>query len=92
MSAAYGHPEVMEQQQQPHPYLHEPLLYISNLPAFVQDESLAQAFLTCAPFRPNIARDGSAKYVSGTVEFKYLPSGKSHNNHQSRTISVYLMT
>lgn len=82
MSAGYGQHEVLEQQQQqqPHPYLHEPLLYVSNLPAFVQDESLAQAFVTCAPFRPNITRDGSAKYVSGTVEFKFLASGELQCN------------
>ena len=67
-----------EPRPQPHPYLHEPLLYISNLPPFVRDEDLAVAFQTCAPFRPNIARDGSNRPLSGTIEFKYLEKGKCH--------------
>ena len=66
-----------EPRPQPHPYLHEPLLYISGLPAFVRDEDLAVAFQTCAPFRPNIPRDGSNKPLSGTIEFKYLEKGES---------------
>ncbi|KAI0631139.1 hypothetical protein C8Q77DRAFT_188836 [Trametes polyzona] len=61
-----------EARPQPHPYLHEPLLYISGLPPYVRDEDLAVAFQTCAPFRPNIPRDGSNKPLSGTIEFKYL--------------------
>ena len=61
---------------QPHPYLHDPLLYISGLPHFVRDEDLASAFHQCAPFRPNIARDGSTKPLSGTIEFKYLEKGE----------------
>ena len=65
-----------EPRPQPHPYLHEPLLYISNLPPFVRDEDLAVAFQTCAPFRPNIARDGSNRPLSGTIEFKYLEKGE----------------
>ncbi|KAI0738953.1 hypothetical protein C8Q80DRAFT_1112630 [Daedaleopsis nitida] len=61
-----------EQRPQSHPYLHEPLLYISNVPPFVKDEDLALAFQTCAPFRPNIPRDGTNRPLSGTIEFKYL--------------------
>ncbi|KAI0049238.1 hypothetical protein FA95DRAFT_1489682 [Auriscalpium vulgare] len=57
---------------EPHPYLHEPLLHISGIPAFVSDENLALAFGACAPFRPRIARDGSGGPVGGTIEFKYL--------------------
>ncbi|KAN0131697.1 hypothetical protein V8E53_010539 [Lactarius tabidus] len=57
---------------QPHPYLHEPILYISALPSYVTDENLAVAFTTCAPFRPRITRDGSKKPLSGTIEFKVL--------------------
>ncbi|KAJ3726568.1 hypothetical protein FB446DRAFT_467958 [Lentinula raphanica] len=57
---------------QPHPYLHEPLLYISNLPSTVTDESLGMAFMTCAPFRPKIARDNNGPMLSGTIEFKFL--------------------
>jgi polyadenylate-binding protein len=60
---------------QPHPYLHEPLLYITNLPAHVTDENLALAFQYCAPFRPNIARDGSGQPLSGTIQFKFLERG-----------------
>ncbi|KAF8221063.1 hypothetical protein L208DRAFT_1426715 [Tricholoma matsutake] len=56
----------------PHPYLHEPLLYISNIPPYVSDENLAHAFVTCGPFRPRIPRDGSNNLLSGTIEFKFL--------------------
>ena len=49
---------------QPHPYLHEPLLHISNVPPYVSDENLAVAFVTCGPFRPRIPRDGSSNYLS----------------------------
>ncbi|KAG5644699.1 hypothetical protein DXG03_007922 [Asterophora parasitica] len=56
----------------PHPYLHEPLLYISNLPPFVTDPNLALAFMECGPFRPNIPRDGSNNILSGTIEFKFI--------------------
>ncbi|EIN08348.1 hypothetical protein PUNSTDRAFT_52774 [Punctularia strigosozonata HHB-11173 SS5] len=57
---------------QPHPYLHEPVLYITNLPSYVSDENLALAFQFCAPFRPVIARDDSGQPVSGTIQFKFL--------------------
>ncbi|KAJ3507467.1 hypothetical protein NLJ89_g6289 [Agrocybe chaxingu] len=56
----------------PHPYLHEPLLYITNLPPYVTDENIAMAFATCGPFRPKIQRDGSPNFLSGTIEFKFL--------------------
>ncbi|KAJ3713234.1 hypothetical protein DFJ43DRAFT_47851 [Lentinula guzmanii] len=52
---------------QPHPYLHEPLLYITNLSANVTDETLGMAFMTCAPFRPKITRDSASPMVSGTI-------------------------
>lgn len=55
-----------------HPYLHEPRIYIANLPAWVTDFQLAPAFATCAPFRPSIPRDGISLTVSGTIEFKFL--------------------
>ncbi|KAL6306379.1 hypothetical protein BKA93DRAFT_774393 [Sparassis latifolia] len=58
--------------QQPHPYLHEPLLYITDLPAYVRDEDLAAVLQHCAPFRPLIPRDGSNRPLSGTIEFKYM--------------------
>ncbi|KAK0203475.1 hypothetical protein DFS33DRAFT_805219 [Desarmillaria ectypa] len=72
---------------QPHPYLHEPLLYISNLPPYVSDENLAIAFVTCGPFRPKIARDGSSSLLSGTIEFKFLEKAeKALATLQSRPI------
>lgn len=60
---------------QPHPYLHEPLLYISGLPPYTTDENLAVAFATCAPFRPRIARDDLTQPLSGKIEFKVLDKG-----------------
>ena len=60
---------------QPHPYLHEPVLYISSLPHYVTDENLALAFTTCAPFRPRITRDGTTNQLSGKIEFKILDKG-----------------
>ncbi|THH23188.1 hypothetical protein EUX98_g7989 [Antrodiella citrinella] len=72
---------------QPHPYLHDPLLYISGLPHFVRDEDLANAFQQCAPFRPNISREDATKPVSGTIEFKYLEKAeKALATLQSRPI------
>ncbi|TRM63710.1 hypothetical protein BD626DRAFT_569084 [Schizophyllum amplum] len=55
-----------------HPYLHDPLLYITNVPDYVSDEDLAKAFVTCGPFRPRINRDTGATMFSGTIEFKFL--------------------
>ena len=75
MASEYNSPPP-EPRPQPHPYLHEPLLYVSNLPPYVRDEDLAAAFQSCAPFRPNIARDGSNRPLSGTIEFKYLEKGE----------------
>jgi hypothetical protein len=69
---------------QPHPYLHEPLLYISSLPHYVTDENLAVGFTTCAPFRPRIIRDGTdgmTKLLSGTIEFKLLDKGAHTQPH-----------
>ena len=61
--------------RQPHPYLHEPLLYISGVPPRISDQDLAMAFATCAPLRPNISRDRSAELLSGTIEFRYIEKG-----------------
>ncbi|KAG6867065.1 hypothetical protein C0993_007110, partial [Termitomyces sp. T159_Od127] len=65
---------VLERDGSPHghPYLHEPLLYISNVPAYLTDEALAMAFVACGPFRPRIARDTAAPVLSGTIEFRFL--------------------
>lgn len=63
----------------PHPYLHDPQLYITNLPPFVNDEALAVAFVTCGPFRPKINRDvpDVNGAVGGTIEFRFLEKGPS---------------
>ncbi|KAF9500706.1 hypothetical protein BDN71DRAFT_1440178 [Pleurotus eryngii] len=60
------------EEPQPHPYLHEPLLYIANVPTYVSDESIVMAFASCGPFRPNIPRDIPGSALSGTVEFRFL--------------------
>lgn len=76
-----------DQEPQPHPYLHDPLLYISNLPAYVSDENLAVAFVSCGPHRPRIPRDTDSPLVSGTIEFKYLDQAeKALATLQSRPI------
>ncbi|TFK26546.1 hypothetical protein FA15DRAFT_679488 [Coprinopsis marcescibilis] len=61
-----------DQASHPHPYLHEPLLYITGLPSFVTDEMLALAFMYCGPFRPKIQRNTPSATLSGTIEFKFL--------------------
>ena len=74
MDPAYNQ-HYIESGPRPHPYLHEPLLYITNIPPFVTDEMLAMAFVTCGPFRPKIPRDGSPNLLSGIIEFKFLEKG-----------------
>ncbi|KAG1745279.1 hypothetical protein EDB19DRAFT_1693601 [Suillus lakei] len=98
MATGYSSPTLQDTEvPQSHPYLHEPLLYISNLPPYVTDENLAMTFQPCAPFRPNIARDGSNRPLSGTIEFKYLEKAeKALATLQSRPIqglqpSVFLV-
>ncbi|KAG7094892.1 hypothetical protein E1B28_005699 [Marasmius oreades] len=71
----------------PHPYLHDPLLYITTLPAYISDESLAVSFLTCGPLRPKIQREPNATFVSGTIEFKFLEKAeKALATLQSRPV------
>ncbi|KAI0090136.1 hypothetical protein BDY19DRAFT_887958 [Irpex rosettiformis] len=73
--------------RQPHPYVHEPLLYISGVPPHVTDQDLAAIFLSCAPFRPNITRDRPGELLSGTIEFKYVEKAeKALATLQSRPI------
>ncbi|KAG6861390.1 hypothetical protein C0995_000796 [Termitomyces sp. Mi166 len=70
-----------------HPYLHEPLLYISNVPHYITDETLAVAFVTCGPFRPKIPRDANSDVLSGTIEFRYIEKAeKALATLQSRPI------
>ncbi|EIW78589.1 hypothetical protein CONPUDRAFT_156564 [Coniophora puteana RWD-64-598 SS2] len=88
MASGYASPTPQESEgPQLHPYLHGPLLYISNLPPYVTDENLAGAFQACAPFRPNIPRDGSTHPLAGTIEFKFLEKAeKALATLQSRPI------
>lgn len=51
----------------PHPYLVEPLLYVTGLAPEVSDMDLAKALEFCTPFRPNILRDGSGAPVNGEL-------------------------
>ncbi|KAJ7774463.1 hypothetical protein DFH07DRAFT_1056880 [Mycena maculata] len=72
---------------QPHPILHEPLLYISNVPPYLSDENIALAFVSCGPFRPKINRDGSNNPLSGTIEFKFIEKAeKALATLQSRPV------
>ena len=64
-----------EYNPQPHPYLSEPILYISDIPSQLTDHELAVAFEFCVPFRPRIPRDGTDKLLSGVIEFKSLDKG-----------------
>lgn len=59
-------------EDRPHPYLKDPLLYVSNLAPHVSEHDVARALEFCIPFRPNIPRDGSNRPLSGTIEFKEL--------------------
>ncbi|THH08058.1 hypothetical protein EW145_g2962 [Phellinidium pouzarii] len=80
-----------QHQPQPHPYLQEPLLYISNLAQHVTDAELAQAFESCVPFRPRIIRDGSERSLMGTIEFKQLEKAeKALATLQGRSIAGLL--
>lgn len=88
MDPDYQHPQDSDfQGPQPHPYLHDPLLHITNLPSYVSDENLAVAFMTCGPFRPKIPRDSASGLLSGTIEFKFLEKAeKALATLQSRLI------
>lgn len=76
MDLAYAVPHEQAYGPQPHPYLHDPVLFVTNLPAYVSDESLATTLVGYGPFRPQILRDGMQATVSGSIEFKYLEKGK----------------
>ncbi|KAH0835869.1 hypothetical protein J3R83DRAFT_9745 [Lanmaoa asiatica] len=88
MASGYASPPLQESDgPQPHPYIHDPLLYISNLPPYIADENLAITFQSCAPFRPNIPRDGTSCPLSGTMEFRFLEKAeKALATLQSRPI------
>jgi polyadenylate-binding protein len=62
---------------QPHPYLHEPRIFVSGLPLWITDVHLANALQFCAPFRPNIIRDPTQPLAAGTIEFRFLEKGEA---------------
>jgi len=78
MDPAYDQQQYQDEGPGPHPYLHEPVLYITNVPLHIKDEQLAAAFVNCGPFRPKINRDHLMQpgLLSGTIEFKFLQKGK----------------
>lgn len=57
---------------EPHPYLHEPVLYISGLPSYVTDDEIALVFQPCAKFRLKITREEPNLELCGTIEFQHL--------------------
>ena len=58
----------------PHPYLHEPILQISGLPSYVEDDKIALFFQPCGKFRLKIKR--SAEGLHGSIEFDHLGQGQ----------------
>lgn len=64
---------------EPHPYLHEPILYISGLPSYVTDDEIALVFQPCAKFRLKINREEPLQELCGTIEFQYLDRGHFHS-------------
>ena len=75
MDLAYAVPSDPGYGSRPHPCLHDPVLFVTNLPAFVSDETLASALVGYGPFRPKIIRDGMQATVAGAIEFRYLEKG-----------------
>ncbi|KAK2461225.1 hypothetical protein APHAL10511_006752 [Amanita phalloides] len=65
-------PPLVQSSPHPHPYLREPILYITNIPHYVTEESIAMAFVNCGPFRPKILPDLSSNVITATVEFRFL--------------------
>ncbi|GJJ14849.1 hypothetical protein Clacol_009117 [Clathrus columnatus] len=63
-------------QDRSHPYLKEPLIYITNLAPHVAEHDIARVLEHCVPFRPNIPRDGSGRPLTGTIEFRELSSAE----------------
>ena len=59
----------------PHPFLIEPVLYVTGVPPDISDNELAQSFDTCLPVRPRLIRDDPDALCAGRVEFKSLDKG-----------------
>ncbi|KAG8817202.1 hypothetical protein FRC19_011493 [Serendipita sp. 401] len=53
-----------------HPFLHEPILYVSNLPSQITDEVIARTLEFCVPFRPRLVRDPVTGNATGSIEFR----------------------
>ncbi|KAG7100176.1 hypothetical protein E1B28_001955 [Marasmius oreades] len=73
-----------------HPYLREPLLYITNLPASISDEALAAHCRACQVRfdKLTIKREPDAQTVSGIMEFHHLRlAEKALATLQSRPLS-----
>lgn len=75
----------------PHPYLLEPILYISNLAPYVTETDLSFALEHCVPYRPRIPRDDQEKPLSGTIEFKLLEKGTYLKYNLSSLVSNSLL-
>ncbi|KAG8832796.1 hypothetical protein FRC17_000619 [Serendipita sp. 399] len=54
----------------PHPFLHDPILYVSNLPSHITDEVIARTLEFCVPFRPRLVRDPVTGKATGSIEFR----------------------
>jgi hypothetical protein len=59
----------------PHPFLEEPILYVSNLPAHITDEVIARTLEFCVPFRPRLIRDPATGTATGSIEFRTIERG-----------------
>jgi hypothetical protein len=70
---------------EPHPYLHEPTLYISGLPGYVTDDEIALVFQPCAKFRLKINREDPLQELCGTIEFQYLDRGHFHSRSSHKS-------
>jgi hypothetical protein len=64
----------------PHPFLTEPVLYVSNLPAHITDEIIARTLEFCVPFRPRLARDPTNGAVTGSIEFRTIERGQHYSD------------
>ncbi|KIY47503.1 hypothetical protein FISHEDRAFT_45229 [Fistulina hepatica ATCC 64428] len=84
-----GDYETAPHRPSPHPYLHDPVLYISNFPSYVTDDNLAIAIATAdvGPFKPEINRDGGSDMCEGFIRFKFVEKAeKALATLQSRPI------
>jgi len=64
----------------PHPFLTEPVLYVSNLPAHITDEIIARTLEFCVPFRPRLTRDSTTGAATGSIEFRTIERGQLYSD------------